>query len=88
MPRLPPAEKLPLAVRKDSKSTPIEPETHGLVLTPIVRDNWENKKEDLEKQISNILGETWTINIDPKAIWPYGEDNSWAKTSTGDLLAR
>ncbi|CAM1509909.1 Fc.00g002440.m01.CDS01 [Cosmosporella sp. VM-42] len=70
MSRLPPAEKLPLAVRKD------------------IRDNWENKKEEFEKNISDVLGESWTINIDPKAIWPYGDDNSWAKTSTGDMLGR
>ncbi|KAH7140463.1 hypothetical protein B0J13DRAFT_421886, partial [Dactylonectria estremocensis] len=70
MPRLPPAEKLPLVVRKD------------------IRDNWESKREGLEKAISDILGEPWTININPNAIWPYAEDNSWAKTSTGKMIQR
>ncbi|KAF7561479.1 hypothetical protein G7046_g2657 [Stylonectria norvegica] len=69
MPRLPPAEKLPLAVRKN------------------IRDGWENKKEEYEKAISETLGQPWTIKINPNAIFPYGDDGSWAKTSTGDLIA-
>ncbi|KAH7119456.1 hypothetical protein B0J13DRAFT_397241, partial [Dactylonectria estremocensis] len=68
MPRLPPAEKLPLAVRKE------------------VRDNWESKREGLEKAISDILGEPWAININPNAIWPYAKDSSWAKTSIGEII--
>ncbi|ATY63473.1 hypothetical protein A9K55_009044 [Cordyceps militaris] len=69
MSRLPPADKLPLAIRKD------------------IRDNWESKKEESEKQLSSILGETWTIDIDPKNIYPYGEDGSYAKESTGAMIA-
>lgn len=53
-----------------------------------VRDNWEAKKEEHEQALSEILGQPWTINIDPKAIWPYADDGSWAKTSTGDMLSR
>ncbi|XWX01171.1 hypothetical protein V2A60_009197 [Cordyceps javanica] len=69
MGRLPPAEKLPLAIRKD------------------IRDNWESKKEENEKEISDILGEKWTIDIDPKNIYPYGTDGSYAKESTGAMIA-
>ncbi|OAA56119.1 hypothetical protein ISF_07717 [Cordyceps fumosorosea ARSEF 2679] len=69
MSRLPPVDKLPLAIRKD------------------VRDNWESKKEDSEKQLGEILGEKWTIDIDAKAIYPYGEDRSYAKESTGAMIA-
>ncbi|KAJ4159795.1 uncharacterized protein LMH87_007737 [Akanthomyces muscarius] len=69
MSRLPPAEKLPLAIRKD------------------IRDSWESKKEEYEKELSEILGQTWTVDIDPKNIYPYGADGSWAKESTGAMIA-
>ncbi|KAF9765446.1 hypothetical protein IL306_002271, partial [Fusarium sp. DS 682] len=68
MSRLPPAEKLPLAVRKN------------------IRDSWENTKEDHEKRLSEILGQPWTINIDPKALFSYAEEGSWGFTSMGDLI--
>ncbi|KAF4454765.1 hypothetical protein F53441_2843 [Fusarium austroafricanum] len=68
MSRLPPAEKLPLAVRKN------------------IRDSWENTKEGHEKKLSEVLGQPWTINIDPKALYPYAEEGSWGSTSMGDLI--
>ncbi|KAM0561460.1 hypothetical protein ACHAPJ_003341 [Fusarium lateritium] len=68
MPRLAPAEKLPLAVRKN------------------IRDSWENTKEEREKKLSDLLGQPWTINVDPKAIYPYAEEGSWGATSLGDLI--
>ncbi|KAH7120723.1 hypothetical protein EDB81DRAFT_631359, partial [Dactylonectria macrodidyma] len=59
-----------------------------LVVRKDIRDNWESKREGHEKAISDILGEPWTININPNAIWPYAEDNSWAKISTGKMIQR
>ncbi|KAM7202728.1 hypothetical protein V8F33_002654 [Rhypophila sp. PSN 637] len=67
MGHLPPAEKLPLAVRKN------------------VRDEYEHNKADLEKQLSELLGETWTIDITPNAIWPYHNDG-YAKESLGSCI--
>jgi len=67
MGRLPPAEKLPLALRKN------------------VRDDWENNKADLEKQLSDILGAAWTIDLNPLAIWPYHNDG-YAKDSLGSCI--
>ncbi|KAK4129076.1 hypothetical protein N657DRAFT_630045 [Parathielavia appendiculata] len=67
MGRLPPAEKLSLAVRKN------------------VRDEWENKKADLEEQLSGVLGTAWTIDIQPNAIWPYHNDG-YAKESLGSCI--
>ncbi|KAL1889737.1 hypothetical protein Sste5346_008723 [Sporothrix stenoceras] len=67
MVRLPPAEKLPLALRKN------------------IRDSWENKKSESEQKISEILGTAWTIDINPNAIYPYG-DSDYAKDSLGDLI--
>ncbi|KAK3329885.1 hypothetical protein B0H66DRAFT_40504 [Apodospora peruviana] len=67
MPRLPPTEKFPLAIRKN------------------LRDEWENHKADLEKQLSELLGEIWTIDINPNAIWPYHGDG-YAKESLGSCI--
>ncbi|KAK3362366.1 hypothetical protein B0T25DRAFT_4731 [Lasiosphaeria hispida] len=67
MVRLPPAEKLSLAVRKN------------------VRDEWSNTQADLEKQLSSILGEAWTVDINPNAIWPY-HNEGYAKESLGSCI--
>ncbi|KAK3901010.1 hypothetical protein C8A05DRAFT_45252 [Staphylotrichum tortipilum] len=67
MARLPPAEKLSLALRKN------------------VRDEFDNNKEDLAKQLSEITGATWTIDINPLAIWPYHNDG-YAKESLGSCI--
>ena len=52
----------------------------------LVRDSWENTKEEREKKLSDLLGQPWTINVDPKAIYPYAEEGSWGATSLGDLI--
>ncbi|KAL2880844.1 hypothetical protein SGCOL_003871 [Colletotrichum sp. CLE4] len=68
MSRLPPAEKLPLAVRKN------------------IRDEWESKKEDLQKELSDVLGEEWTLkDINPSALYPYAVDG-YAKESLGSCI--
>jgi hypothetical protein len=67
MPRLPPAEKLSLALRKN------------------VRDEWDNNKANLEKQLSEVLGETWTVEVTPNAIWPY-HNGGYAKESLGSCI--
>ncbi|KAK3989905.1 hypothetical protein QBC44DRAFT_381029 [Cladorrhinum sp. PSN332] len=67
MPRLPPAEKLSLALRKN------------------VRDEWDNNKADLEKQLSDLLGTSWTTDINPLAIYPYHNDG-YAKESLGSCI--
>ncbi|KAK4156634.1 hypothetical protein C8A00DRAFT_12447 [Chaetomidium leptoderma] len=67
MARLPAAEKLPLALRKN------------------VRDEWENNKAGLEKELSEHLGTAWTIDINHLAIWPYHNDG-YAKESLGSCI--
>ncbi|KAF4774857.1 hypothetical protein HER10_EVM0004082 [Colletotrichum scovillei] len=68
MSRLPPAEKLPLAVRKN------------------IRDDWENKREDFQKQLSDVLGTEWTLkDISPVALYPYAEE-SYAKERLGSCI--
>ncbi|KAH0441919.1 hypothetical protein CcaCcLH18_01779 [Colletotrichum camelliae] len=70
MSRLPAAEKLPLALRKN------------------IRDDWESKKEDLQKELSDVLGAEWTLNdINPNELYPYAGDG-YAKQSLGSCIAQ
>ncbi|TDZ21688.1 hypothetical protein Cob_v005404 [Colletotrichum orbiculare MAFF 240422] len=70
MSRLPPAEKLPLALRKN------------------IRDEWEAKKADLQKELSEILGAEWTLNdINPNELFPYAGEG-YAKTSLGSCISQ
>ncbi|KAJ0386655.1 hypothetical protein COL922a_003888 [Colletotrichum nupharicola] len=70
MSRLPAAEKLPLALRRN------------------IRDDWESKKEDLQKQLSDVLGAEWTLNdINPNELYPYAGDG-YAKQSLGSCIAQ
>ncbi|CAI0645191.1 unnamed protein product [Colletotrichum noveboracense] len=70
MSRLPAAEKLPLALRKN------------------IRDDWESKKEDLQKQLSDVLGAEWTLNdINPNELYPYA-GHGYAKQSLGSCIAQ
>ncbi len=50
-----------------------------------VRDELDNNKADLEKQLSDLLGAAWTIDINPLAIWPY-HDDGYAKESLGSCI--
>ncbi|KAF5139074.1 hypothetical protein E5D57_002863 [Metarhizium anisopliae] len=68
MSRLPPVDKLPLAIRKD------------------VRDNYESKKDELAKKISDVLGAEWTVDINPNQIYAYAKDG-YAKESPGAMIA-
>ncbi|KAK9442302.1 hypothetical protein VB005_03361 [Metarhizium brunneum] len=68
MSRLPPVDKLPLAIRKD------------------VRDNYESKKDELAKKISDVVGAEWTVDINPNQIYAYAKDG-YAKESPGAMIA-
>ncbi|EXU96894.1 hypothetical protein X797_009977 [Metarhizium robertsii] len=68
MSRLPPVDKLPLAIRKD------------------VRDNYESKKDELAKKISDVLDAEWTVDINPNQIYAYAKDG-YAKESPGAMIA-
>ncbi|KAH7347659.1 hypothetical protein B0T11DRAFT_143395 [Plectosphaerella cucumerina] len=57
----------------------------SLVLRKNIRDEWDNNKADFEKQLSELLGETWTIDINPNAIWPY-HNEGYAKESVGSCI--
>lgn len=65
---------------------PLPPaEKLSLAVRKNVRDEWENNKADLEKQLSELLGTEWTVEADPKAIWPYHNDG-YAKESLGSCI--
>lgn len=46
----------------------------GVPYSPAVRDEWEANKARYEAAISDILDESWTIEVDPLVIAPYNED--------------
>lgn len=50
-----------------------------------VRDEWDNAKAALEKDLSDFLGETWTFEANPNAIWPY-HNEGYAKESLGSCI--
>jgi len=51
-----------------------------------VRDEWENKRPELEKDLSTILKVDWKIDINPAAVWVYAEDGSYGKDSLGSCI--
>ncbi|KAI1656083.1 hypothetical protein F4813DRAFT_365262 [Daldinia decipiens] len=68
MPKLPPIEKLPLALRKN------------------IRDEWDNKKSDLEQKLSDTLATPWTVDVNPNQLYAYAEEG-YAKESLGSCIA-
>ncbi len=73
MAKLPPAKKLSLAVRKEGTVCPPLLPVYGADVVTIVREDYESKKPDLEKKLSEILGQDWKVDVDPLALWPYAE---------------
>ncbi|KAF5655966.1 hypothetical protein FHETE_11113 [Fusarium heterosporum] len=61
-------------------------ERFPLVARKNLRDSWENTKQEHENQLSDILGQPWTISVDPKAIYAYVEPDSWGSTCLGDVI--
>ncbi|KAM0438497.1 hypothetical protein ACHAPT_001246 [Fusarium lateritium] len=53
-----------------------------------IRERWDPRKPEFEEEISEILGQPWTIDIDPHKIWPYAEDESFEKRYTGQLMTK
>lgn len=51
-----------------------------------MRDDYENKKDELEKKISDKLGVPWKIEINPLAIWPYAKEGSYMRGNPGSCL--
>jgi hypothetical protein len=50
-----------------------------------VRDEWEAKKDELAKTLSDLLGETWTMEVNANALYPYATTD-YAKNSLGSCI--
>ncbi|ORY06774.1 hypothetical protein BCR34DRAFT_632056 [Clohesyomyces aquaticus] len=58
--------------RTSSIPTVISPvEKLPLAVCKNVRDGFESKRADLEKELSDLLGVAWIIEVNPNAIWVY-----------------
>lgn len=88
MSKLPPVEKLPLAIRKSCKLSPLHLRTSDANTnrTAAVRDDWDAKKGDIESKLSEILGVAWTINVNPHQIYAYSDSSAYAKENLGSCL--
>lgn len=51
-----------------------------------VRDEWESKKADFEKELSDLLGVEWTTDINPNALYPYTSEG-YSRDSMGSCIA-
>jgi hypothetical protein len=51
-----------------------------------VRDEWEQKKGDLDKKLSDLMGVEWKFEFNPNAIYPYAIEDSYMKNSPGACL--
>ncbi|THU90582.1 hypothetical protein K435DRAFT_781165 [Dendrothele bispora CBS 962.96] len=49
-----------------------------------VRDNFENEKEDLEKQVNDLLGNEYKFKFNPNEIWAYNESSG--STNCGSIM--
>jgi hypothetical protein len=56
-------------------------------LTLPVRDDWDSSKDGLEKSISDVLGQPWTIEVDMNQLYAYCKEG-YAKASTGSMVAQ
>ncbi|CEJ92288.1 hypothetical protein VHEMI07948 [[Torrubiella] hemipterigena] len=52
-----------------------------------VRDNFDNKKADMEKELSSALGQAWTIDVNINAIYPYAPNDNYGQHSPGSMTA-
>ena len=64
------------------------PKSPWLILMLTVRDEWEAKKAGVEEEVSTLFGTPWTFDINPNAIYPYAEENSYGSNSLGACIMR
>ncbi|PKS07129.1 hypothetical protein jhhlp_005729 [Lomentospora prolificans] len=60
-------------------------EKFPLAVRKNIRDEWDSKKADEEKSLSEILGTEWTIEANPADIHPYASSD-WGQNSIGSVL--
>ncbi|KAI1370982.1 hypothetical protein F4677DRAFT_436794 [Hypoxylon crocopeplum] len=57
-----------------------------LALRKNIRDEWDSKKSDIERQLSDILTVPWTVEVNPNQLYTYATDG-YAKESLGSCIA-
>lgn len=55
-------------------------------LNSAVRDEWDNNKAEIEKELSDVLTVPWTVDINPNQIYAYAIDG-YGKESLGSCIA-
>ena len=53
----------------------------------IVRDSWDSAKDGLAQDLSSLLGETWTIDVNPNQVYAYATEG-YAKEQPGAMIAQ
>ena len=53
----------------------------------VVRDSWDNVKVDLAKELSDILGQAWTIDVNPNQVYAYCKEG-YAREQLGSMIAQ
>ena len=51
-----------------------------------MRDEWENKKPEIEARISKALSEQWTVTTNPNLLYVYTDDESY-KSRIGSVIS-
>ncbi|KAL7947965.1 hypothetical protein V8C42DRAFT_342952 [Trichoderma barbatum] len=67
-----------------SRLPPVE--KFSLAVRKNIRDEWENKKPEYEKRLSDMLGEPWKIDINLHQVCAYAQDG-YAVESPGSMIA-
>lgn len=52
-----------------------------------VRDDWESKKDSLAQSLSDVLGQPWTLDIDPNQLYAYATEG-YAKECPGSMITQ
>jgi hypothetical protein len=55
-------------------------------LTIIVRDEWEQKKGDLEKKLSDLMEVEWKFDFNANALYPYAVEGTYMKNNPGACM--
>lgn len=55
----------------------------------LVRDEFENKRDELEAQLSKILGgEQWKVEVNQNLIFAYADEGSYGYSNLGGCIFR
>ena len=58
-----------------------------MLTASLVRDSWESAKDGLAQDLSSLLGQTWTIDVNPNQLYAYAKEG-YAKEQPGAMIAQ